>query len=143
MNLELFRNKSNAACTIGELFIDGEHECYTLEDIVREQDGVPVELWKIKGQTAIPAGTYVVTLTMSARFGRVMPLLNNVDGYTGIRMHPGNTAADTDGCIETGLQVADDQESILQSRIAFEHVLERLYAADERGEEITISVVNG
>ena len=143
MKLELIRNASSRTCTIGELFIDGEHECYTLEDIVREQDGVPVELWKIKGQTAIPAGTYVVTLTMSARFGRVMPLLNNVDGFAGIRMHPGNTDADTEGCILLGLQIADDQESILQSRIAFEHVLKRLYAADERGEEITISVVNG
>lgn len=142
MKLELIRNKSGLTCTIGELFIDGEHECYTLEDVVREQEGVPVEQWKIKGETAIPAGTYAITLTLSARFGRVMPLLNDVDGFAGIRMHPGNTDADTEGCILLGLQIADDQESILQSRIAFEHLLGRLSAAAAQGEEITISVVN-
>ena len=73
--------------------------CWTLEDVVREVPGEPVEAWKIKGDTAIPRGTYAVRVTRSNRFKTDLPLLLNVPGFEGVRIHGGNTAADTEGCI--------------------------------------------
>lgn len=73
--------------------------CWTLEDVVREVPGEPVEAWKVKGQTAIPRGTYAVRVTHSNRFKTDLPLLLNVPGFAGVRLHGGNTAADTEGCI--------------------------------------------
>ena len=64
MKLELKRTECGKTCTIGELLVDGKHECWTLEDVVRS-DGV-----KVYGETAIPAGTYKVDITYSPRFKR-------------------------------------------------------------------------
>ena len=65
MDLQLIRKEFTQRSTIGELSVDGQFECYTLEDMVR-----PV---KIKGMTAIPAGAYEVVVTFSARFQRLLP----------------------------------------------------------------------
>lgn len=130
MKLTLIRKPSSASCTQGELFIDGVHECYTLEDVVR-----PV---KVAGITAIPAGTYRVTVTVSPRFGRLLPLLNDVPGFSGVRIHPGNTAADTEGCILVG---DDPQKDFLgRSRVAFDRLFAKINTAAVAGEPITIEV---
>ena len=86
LNTETDRN------IIGDLFIDGEFFCYTLEDEIREQ-GV-----KVFGETCIDAGRYKVILTRSNRFKRIMPLLLDVPRFEGIRIHGGNTSRDTHGC---------------------------------------------
>lgn len=104
--------------TIGTLSYDGQ-ECYSLEDCVREEDA-PVEEWKIPGQTAIPAGRYQVIRTMSNRFKTVLPLLLDVEGFAGIRIHPGNTSADTEGCILLGRTADAERDTIFKSRAAFE-----------------------
>jgi len=96
MRLELIRTECGKVCTIGELLIDGKHECHTLEDVVRA-DGV-----KVYGETAIPPGVYSVDITYSPRFKRDLPLLIGVQNFIGIRIHPGNTASDTEGCILVG-----------------------------------------
>ena len=96
MIITIHRFEFGTNYTVGRLSIDGDFQCYTLEDKVRPS-GV-----KIDGQTAIPAGTYKVTRDMSARFGRVMPHILNVMGFEGIRIHPGNSSADTEGCILLG-----------------------------------------
>lgn len=104
MEISVKRNPGHTqGYTAGRLFIDGRFLMYTLEDQVREQAGVPVAEWKIKGETAIPVGRYRVILTRSPRFQRVLPLLLNVPGYSGIRIHSGNKAAHTDGCILVGM----------------------------------------
>lgn len=130
MKLTLIRKPSSASCTQGELLIDGVHECYTLEDVVR-----PV---KVAGITAIPAGTYRVTVTMSPRFGRLLPLLNDVPGFSGVRVHPGNTAADTEGCILVGDAPAPD--FLGKSRAAFDRLLAKINSAAVAGERIEIEV---
>lgn len=94
MNLKLIRKYPAADCVIGELYVNNMFECYTCEDVER-----PV---KVKGETAIPRGIYEVVITYSERFKKPLPLLQNVPGYEGIRIHPGNTAADTEGCILPG-----------------------------------------
>ena len=124
MNLLLTRNPSYLTCTIGNLYVDGAFECATLEDAVREIAGVPVARWKVKGKTAIPAGTYTVQLTFSNRFQKVMPQLLDVPGFEGVRIHPGNTAADTEGCLLPG--VVRHGEAVRESRIAYVHLLSLL-----------------
>lgn len=92
---------------IGKLYIDGQYVCDTLEDTDRGLDDKMSEeeilSKKIKGETAIPTGIYQVTITYSPKYKKNMPLINNVKGYSGIRIHSGNTNKDTEGCVLVGL----------------------------------------
>ena len=94
MKLQLKRIHRTEKSTIGELTIDGKFECYVLEDIEREV--------KVYAKTAIPRGTYNVVITMSNRFKKELPLLENVPNFLGIRIHSGNKAEDTEGCLLLG-----------------------------------------
>jgi len=84
--------------TIGKMAIDGKYFCNTLED--KERDLTKES--KVFGRTAIPARTYRITMTYSPKFKRVMPLVNGVPQFEAIRIHPGNKAEDTEGCILVG-----------------------------------------
>ncbi len=105
--LELKRDTFTEKSTIGTLVLDDEFLCDTLEDPVREgSDGILDQGEKIPGETAIPRGTYQVIINISTRFKREMPLLLHVPFFTGVRIHNGNTAAHTDGCILVGLRTS-------------------------------------
>jgi hypothetical protein len=137
MKLELKRRKSANGATIGELLVDGKHEAFTCEDVVR-----PASAPKVYGKTAIPAGTYPVVVDFSNRFQRLLPLLLNVPGYAGIRIHSGNTAADTEGCILPGLTVMPNGAGVSQSRVAFNALFAKMQKA-MKTEKITITITNG
>ena len=111
-NLKLIREKSTKESTIGSLFINDKFFSYTLEDFDRDanKDGDldDVGETKVYGETAIPKGTYKVSLTLSNRFKRVLPLLKGVKGFDGIRIDRGNKAKDSHGCILVGYQRGDD-----------------------------------
>ena len=127
MILRLIREPSIGGATHGSLYIDGHWVCWTLEDTIREIAGQPVATWKVPTHTAIPQGRYPLIITPSVRFQRPLPLVVDVPGFSGVRIHPGNTVADTEGCILVG---ADRQpQRVLQSRIAFERLFERLRIA--------------
>lgn len=129
MRLRLIREPSMECATLGALYVDGVWNCWTLEDVIREVKGSPVEQWKVYGKTAIPAGRYRVRFTFSQRFGRVLPLLEDVPGFTGIRIHPGNTVEDTEGCILPGS--SRQPSRVFGSRVAFERLFEQISGAAE------------
>lgn len=129
--------------TFGKLLAEDGHQlCYTLEDEVREIPGKPVADWKIKGATAIPTGRYRVTLEYSGRFGPDTLTVNDVSGFTYIRMHAGNTTADTDGCPLLGMEI--DPHGILggTSRPAVKLVQFMVRDAIEHDEEVWLTVSN-
>lgn len=140
MKLRLERQASGTSCTIGELFIDDQPWCATLEDVIREKPGVPVSDWKIAGRSAIPAGTYRVEVTYSPRFKCDLPLLYDVPGFTGVRIHAGNTDADTEGCVLVGTWKGG--EMIYKSRAMLASVLDMLEIAKIAKREVSIDVVN-
>lgn len=133
MNLHINRTLKTEDCTIGELFIDGIFECFTLEDkdrgLLQGMDLTEIEKMKVPHKTAIPLGTYKVGITLSNRFKKNMPEIFDVPGFAGIRIHSGNTSADTEGCILLG--TSKDENSIQNSRIAFNKFFEKLQAAGE------------
>jgi hypothetical protein len=105
--MELFINRTEYTqhSTVGNLYVkstDLKPRCFTLEDAYREVAGQPVSTWKVPGRTAIPAGRYEVIINWSDRFKRQMPLLLNVPGFEGVRIHVGNSDKDVEGCIALG-----------------------------------------
>jgi len=129
MKLTLERIYKADTYTIGKLFIDGVLFCDTLEDAVRP-DGV-----KVYGKTAIGKGIYKVILNVSNRFKILMPLLLNVPNFEGIRIHSGNTDADTHGCLLVGKNTVKGK--VTDSRKTFESLMNILKSAKD---EITIEI---
>ena len=121
MELILKRLYRTENSTIGELTIDGQFECFTLED--KERDV------KIKGETAIPRGAYSIIINKSNRFKRLLPLLLDVKTFEGVRIHSGNTNHDTEGCILVGQ--TRNKDFIGQSRKAFDKLFKKMQRADK------------
>jgi hypothetical protein len=135
--LSITRQKSSPNSTIGSLYIDGQWHCFTLEDIVRRLGHYGEG--KVPSRTAIPAGEYLVIIDKSARFNCLMPHILNVPFFEGVRIHSGNTSADTEGCVLLGMVKAGDDQ-IGQSVIAFDAFMERLKAGLLDGEvKLTIT----
>lgn len=137
IKLELVRHTFDPTWTMGTLLVDDVWECWTLEDADR-LDLLGSAGTKVPGKTAIPAGTYAVAMTPSPKFGRLMPQVLDVPGFTGIRIHPGNTAADTEGCILTGLTVPEAGK-IAHSQLAFAKLSSKIRAARD-GVSLTVRV---
>lgn len=131
MNLRVVREPSRDGATLGSLYVDDVRLMDTLEDQLRERAGQPVEAWKVKSKTAIPAGRYRVRLTMSARFGKTLPLIDSVPGFSGIRIHAGNVHADTEGCLLVGLDRSEfgAAPAVYRSREAMNRLMLHLTAA--------------
>lgn len=138
VKIEVKRITKLSKSTIGELYIDGKLECYTVEDTVREIKGQSVESWKIPHVTAIPVGTYEVIIDMSNRFKKLLPLLLNVPGFDGVRIHTGNTAEDTEGCLIVGKikQVA----GVGGSKVAMAALQPKIQAALDRKEKVMLTI---
>lgn len=132
MQLTLERLQLDPDVTIGALNVNGLFECWTLEDTVRP-DGV-----KIYGETAIPTGRYDIDITYSPRFKVQMPLLLNVAGFLGVRIHTGNTADDTEGCLIVGTDRLG--KSLGRSRMAYDKLFVKLMEAKKRKEPIELTI---
>lgn len=114
--------------TISEWYIGDERICYGLEDTDRGLDArsplVEIQKKKIYGKTAIPYGQYEVTMSYSNRFKKILPLLREVAGFTGVRIHPGNAPSHTEGCLLPGMDY--DTDWVSASRTAFAIVMKRI-----------------
>ena len=126
MKLTVIRRYKKEDYTIGDLYIDGVWFSNTLEDRVRELNK-PED--KVYGKTAIPSGTYEVKLTYSPRFKRVLPEVLDVPYFSKIRVHAGNTADDSDGCILIGDNKAKGK--VLNSRKTLERLMKILKSTSE------------
>lgn len=134
MLLEVKRLYKKDTYTIGVLMVDGEKFSDTLEDKVRDLNSEK----KVYGETAIPAGKYKVVMSMSSKFKRIMPYLENVPQFTGIMIHPGNTPKDTLGCILVGENKKKGQ--LINSRKYSDELNKRINEAIERKEQVWIEI---
>lgn len=134
MELKLNRIFLGSSATIGELYVDGEHIADTLEDRVRPEGE------KVYGKTAIPEGTYEMVLSYSPRFKKILPEILNVPNFTGIRIHCGNSSADSSGCILVGTWDGEKEDWVSDSKIAFNKLMSLLEEATNNKEKITITV---
>ena len=138
MKIELVRIAFKETYTIGKLYVDGKYFSDVLEDVDRGLDSSMTESEilekKVKGQTAIPTGHYVINITYSPKYKRMMPLLLDVKGFSGIRIHSGNTAKDTEGCLLVGKNKKVGM--VLESRDTYQ----RLFKMMEGQKEITIDI---
>ena len=142
MEIEVKRIARKERYTIGNMYVDDTYFCDTLEDADRgladtmEIDEILEN--KLKGITAIPTGKYDVIVSFSPRFKRVLPLLLNVKGFEGIRIHAGNTAEDTEGCLLVGEN--KEKGKVLNSRATFERLMAILLECEKRKEKVTITI---
>lgn len=147
------RRWPKAGYTVGRLHVDGVLWCNTMEDTDRGLDQsmtvVAIKARKVRGQTAIPKGTYEVTLTVSpkfakkpwgAKYGGLVPILLRVKGFDGIRIHPGTTAEDTSGCILPGLNTKVGQ--LTESVFSYFRLMDEVFMPAYRaGETVTLEIV--
>lgn len=143
MRILLQRHALKAGYTIGRMEINGRYFCDTLEDTDRglreSMTEDEIAALKVKGATAIPTGTYRIDMqTRSPRFGRVLPRLVSVKGYSGVLIHSGNTADDTEGCILVGLN--RERGKLIGSRLKLGRLLVLLREAQAEGEEIELTI---
>lgn len=136
MELTLNRIFLGSSATIGELYADREHIADTLEDRVRPEGE------KVYGKTAIPEGTYEVKLTYSPRFKKILPEILNVPNFTGIRIHCGNSSADSSGCVLVGTWDGEKEDWISDSKIAFNELMSLLQKAADNKEKVAITINN-
>ena len=136
MHIRVVREPTKNDTTLGALFIDDHWQCHTLEDIIR-----PVGE-KVYGETAIPAGRYKLVLSMSNRFKRILPEVLAVPNFTGIRIHAGNTAKDTHGCLLLGQTRNVEARSIGQSKLALAAFMTKITAVWDAKSELWITYVN-
>ena len=139
MKLKLIRDTFTENTTIGKLYVDGVYFCETLEDKDRGLDqklstAINTAL-KVYGETCIPYGIYNVIVTPSVRLKRILPLLINVEGFQGIRIHKGNSKKDTLGCIILGTTRGKD--AVYQSTVQELRLVELI--KDKK--DITIEIV--
>ncbi len=142
MEILLQRDTFTDKSTIGKLYIDGRFECYVLEDKDRGlKSDMPlseINSKKVYGETAIPYGKYEIKVTMSNRFKKDLPILLNVPGYEGIRIHTGNTDADTHGCLLPCSAVTKDVGT--GSTAAFNTLFEKIKTALKSNQKVTINI---
>lgn len=154
MEIRVERKYKKDAYTIGNLYINGEWFCNTCEDKDRGLSSTmpldEIKRIKVYGETAIPTGRYIVRMDIVSQkyngydwyrknFGGRMPRLEVVKGFSGILIHPGNSALDSYGCILVGYN--KQKGKVLESRATFQKLWNTLEAARKRKETIYLTIV--
>jgi len=129
MKMILTREIKAPTFTLGKLQV-GKLELNTCEDAIRDH--------KIAGITAIPEGTYKIIVNFSQRFQKHLPLLLDVPNFSGVRIHSGNTAVDTEGCILVG--TTRTKGGVANSRYAMGLLMEEMQKAIDLGDNVWIEI---
>lgn len=130
MRIKILRSSLWRDYTLGQLFVDGQYLCDTLEPPIREV--------KVPGKTAIPFGEYQVLVTWSPKFKRRLPLIKNVPNFEGVRIHCGNSLKDTAGCVLVGEW--NGGNGLVSSISAEVAVTMKIEQAQRRGESVTLEI---
>ena len=147
MELVLKRIAKKKGYTIGKLYVKqpiideylrGEKFIYICDTLEPQWRDYAKGARKIKGKSAIPEGRYPIVITFSPTFKKWLPLLVNVPMFSGIRIHAGNTAKDTQGCILVGLNLKKGM--VLNSRKYVEIIKSKIVEAKDKGEAVWIEV---
>ena len=152
MYLTLKRIYNCRTYCIGRIYAGTLYVCDAIEDTDRGlKDSWPLEKiqsTKVYGETAIPKGTYKVVLSVSPKFryrpwakkyGGLVPELQNVKGFAGIRIHPANFATELLGCIAPGVNSKKGQ--VTASQATYYKLMDKyLMPAWKKGEPITITI---
>ena len=154
MKLKIERRWPKATYTIGRLYIDGIYYFNTLEDKdrgLKKTDPLPfIKSRKVAGETAIPKGTYIVSLNVtSPKYAAIpwywnfckgkMPRILDVPGFDGILFHPLSTALETKGCVGVGKNTKVGK--LTESKACWKQVYKLMEAAAAKGEQITVEIV--
>lgn len=124
MDLELKRMTPTTTAVIGTLRVNGQFECFTLEN----------------PEVIIPAGTYGLDIYSSPHAGHDVPLLLDVPGRSYIEVHSGNLPCDSKGCILVGQ--LHTTGSLIQSRLAFAHLFPQIAGAVRNQENVTMTITD-
>ena len=152
MKLKIDRRYKKEDYTIGTLYVNGLYFSETLEDkdrgIAQHWTDAAIKVAKIAGKTAIPTGTYKIVLSYSPKFakkswgkkyGGLVPEIQNVKGFSGVRIHPGSKDTDTDGCPLIGENKI--KGGLINSQKKYFELMDKyLMPAWSRKEEITIMI---
>lgn len=145
MEILIHRKWLKPTYTISKVYVDGkDFGCNCLEDTDRglncAMSEAEIAKIKVKGATAIPTGKYLVLYTYSPRFGRNLPLLSSVRGFSGIRIHPGNTAGDTEGCLLFGKNTIVGR--LTDSRTWTNKITTLIKTTLDKGEKVYVKITN-
>lgn len=143
MKICLHRKYKKNNYTIGQLFINNEYFSDCLEDTDRgltsNMSIEEIKRIKVPGNTCIPYGTYKITITYSPRFKKNLPLINDVKGFEGIRIHSGNNNNDTSGCLLLGFNKI--KGGVINSKVIVDKFIDIIQKTINSGESITLSII--
>lgn len=122
--------------TLGRMYLDNVFFCHTCEDEDRFLENSVTE--KVDGRTAIPRGRYRLITSFSNRFQRVLPAVLDVPGFTGVRIHGGNDAEDSHGCVLVGK--VRTRDGIAQCSDMVKRVIDAIDDAEDLGIETWLEV---
>jgi len=146
MELTLKRVRQGNNSTLSELYIDGQFQCYGLEDTVRDV--------KIKGRTAIPAGIYKLGINrgggMNAAYKKRFPGMHEgmieikaIPNFSSVYIHIGNTHEDTEGCLLVGTYFhrSNADWGVYQSTEAYKQLYQTIIDMVKNG-GVTLTIEN-
>jgi hypothetical protein len=138
MIITSIRDTFKPTFTYSRLYVDNKFECFVLEDTDRYLEK---GFKKVYGETAIPIGEYEITMTFSQRFQQMMPLINGVPQFEGIRIHPGNDEKATHGCLLVGNVRSSGKYKLLDSKSAYIKLKAKIQAAIDKKEKVMLRIV--
>lgn len=143
MEITLKRTHRKELFTLGELKVNGSFHAYVLEDKDRGLHSAmslsEIASIKIPAETAIPTGRYELVMNFSNRFKKPLPLLLDVPGFAGVRIHSGNTTAHTEGCLLPGNKRDAAKGEVYESRDATNRLISLINAAIKK-EKVFITI---